>query len=205
MHRKQIRGATIGAGTLLLLSFLGGNRWYLCLILAVVGGVGGFVLPLWFTYRNRRKEIRMITMDMADYLTSVSLLMTAGLTLWDAMRRSLWGCDLKRPLYREISGAFEAYEQGNTVDQLAAFQTMSEACQIPIMSTFVCALVQNYKKGNGELAALFMELSGTCRRERQALAGKLADEATTLLLIPSTIALIVMVVVLAAPAMLQLI
>ena len=147
----------------------------------------------------------MITMDMAEYLTCVSLLLTAGVSLWDALKRSLSEKDVRRPLYRELSGAFEQYEQGYVGDPVSAFQRMSERLCIPAISTFVCALVQNYKKGNQELAALFMELAVRSRTQRRDLATKLADEATTLLLIPGAMALISMILVLLAPALIQLI
>lgn len=205
LRQRQYQGACLGAVLLFALSVFGGNSWIFCLLMATGGGLSGFFLPFLWALRVRKKETRMITMDMADYLTSVSLLMTAGLTLWDALRRGLWGCNLRRPLFREISVAFDAYDQGNTLDQVEAFEEMAMRCRIPVVSTFVCALVQNYKKGSGEIAPLFMELAGTCRNERRTLASKLADEATTLLLIPSTLALIVMVLVLTAPAILQLI
>ena len=197
--------AGIGALGLFGLSLCGGNSLRFAVLLALVGGILGALLPRILVERKRKKVIRMITMDMADYLTSVSLLMTAGLTLWEALRRSLEGNDRKRPLFREIHAAFESYDNGNTVDPVEAFEQMAAKLSIPAISTFVCALVQNHKKGNDEIAALFMDLSVQCRNERRMLAVKLSDEATTLLLLPATISLIVMMIVLIAPAILQLV
>ena len=203
--KKSYRMAAFVGGFTLVLCFIGGNSWIFSVCMALVGGIAGFLLPLWQTSRRKRKENRMITLDMAEYLTAVSLLLSAGISLWDAMRRGLLGRDLKRPLYREISGAFEQYAQGRVSDPVSAFQRMSEALCVPAISTFVCALVQNYKKGNHELAALFMELAVRSRSQRRDLATKMADEATTLLLLPGAMALIAMILVLLAPALLQLI
>ena len=194
-----------GAFTLLSLSLIAGHSLKFTVLAACGGGTVGFFLPRMMVARKRKRIIRMITMDLADYLTSVSLLLTAGLTLWEALRRSLAGNDLSRPLFGEISDAFDAYDRGNTLDQVEAFEKMAARLSVPAISTFVCALVQNHKKGNDEVAALLMDLSVQCRNERRMLAVKLSDEATTLLLIPATISLIVMMLVLIAPAILQLI
>ncbi len=203
--RKSYGTAMAAGGCMLILCLIGRNSIGFCVGMTIVGGTAGFLFPLWQASRKKRKESRLITMDMAEYLTAVSLLLTAGIPLWDALRRGLSGQDLRRPLYREIAGAFEQYEQGHISDPVGAFQRMSERIRIPVVSTFVCALVQNYKKGNNELAGLFMELAVRSRIQRRDLATKLADEATTLLLIPGAMALIAMILVLLAPAMIQLI
>ena len=203
---KKSYGMALGTGGfVLLLCLCAGNSLLFCVGMALAGSVAGFLLPLWQASRKKQRESRMITMDMAEYLTCVSLLLTAGVSLWDALRRSLSGKDVRRPLYRELSGAFEQYEQGYSGDPVSAFQRMSEKLCIPAVSTFVCALVQNYKKGNQELATLFMELAVRSRTQRRDLATKLADEATTLLLLPGAMALIAMILVLLAPALIQLI
>ncbi len=204
MKRRKLY-ACVGAFSLFGLTLFAGNSWKFAIFLALVGCCVGLLIPRVIEGRRRKKMIQMVTMDMADYLTSVSLLLTAGLTLWDALRRSLEGNNLKRPLFQEISNAFEAYDHGNTMDQVEAFELMATKLGIPAVSTFVCALVQNHKKGSDEVAALLMDLSVQCRTERRMLAVKLSDEATTLLLIPATISLIVMILVLIAPAILQLI
>lgn len=202
---KSYKSTIVVGGALLLLSILGGNSVPFCVGLTLAGCILGFLLPLWQQAKKKRKESRMITMDMAEYLTAVSLLLSAGISLWDALKRGLLGKDLRRPLYREMTSVFEQYEQGRVSDPVSAFQRMSDRLCIPAISTFVCALVQNYKKGNNELADLFMELAVGSRTQRRDLATKLADEATTLLLLPGAMALIAMILVLLAPAVLQLI
>lgn len=203
--RKSYKSAILAGGALLLLSILGRNSVFFCVGMTLAGSVLGFLFPLWQQGRKKRKESRMMTMDMAEYLTAVSLLLSAGISLWDALKRGLLGKDVRRPLYRELAHVFEQYEQGRVSDPVSAFQRMSERLCIPVISTFVCALVQNYKKGNNELAGLFMELAVRSRTQRRDLATKLADEATTLLLLPGAMALIAMILVLLAPAVLQLI
>ena len=203
---KKSYGMALGVGAfMLVLCLFAGNTLGFCVVMALIGSIAGFFFPLWQASRKKQRESRMIAMDMTEYLTSVSLLLTAGVSLWDALKRSLSGKDVRRPLYRELSGVFEQYEQRYTGDPVSAFQRMSEKLCIPAVSTFVCALVQNYRKGNQELAALFMELAGRSRTQRRDIATKLADEATTLLLIPGALALLAMVLVLLAPALIQLI
>lgn len=203
-YGKYILSGLLGAVILALLGAAGGNNVRECVIF---GLFGAFASPMayFLVLRNKaQKDRRMIDMDMADYLTSTALLLSSGLNLWDAMQRGMSGCDLKRPLYREIRRAFGLCESGMVRDRVTAFEMVGASLNVPSVSTLVCAIAQNYKKGSGELAELFMNIASDCRRERRDIAGKMADEASTLLLIPSVLVLIAMILMLAGPAVLEL-
>ena len=60
------------------------------------------------------------------------------------------------------------------------------------------------RKGSGEISNLFTTQAQLYRNERRRIAGKLADEAATLLLIPSTLVLLALIVMLLAPAIMEL-
>ena len=149
-------------------------------------------------------EMDMYEIDMADYLTGVALLLYAGLNLWDSMRRALQGSDIRRPLYRDLGLMFDGIDNGKYDSPVDAVEQLATERGSPAMSMLAGAVVQNYKKGAGEIAALFQELSVTARSNRKYLCMKLADEATTLLLLPSAIVLIALIALLLTPAMLTL-
>ena len=171
-----------------------------CLIL---GSIGFFVPPL-MEKRRKKKELKMYEIDMADYLIGVTLLLSSGLTLGDSLRRALTGADLKKPLYRDIAGLFDGIEIGKYGSVVDAFESFASECGSPSVSTLTAVIVQNYKKGSGEIAELFYELSMSARNSRKYLCMKLADEASTLLLIPSTMVLIALVALLLTPAVITL-
>ena len=183
-NRKAIGCGLVSGAALFGLALLGGNGIPVCAAAAIGGAVLGICFPELRAHHLRKKERQLYDLDMADYLTTVSLLLSSGLTIWDALRRALRDSNLKRPLYRDIRSVFEQYDSGRSTDLVDAFERMALACRVPSVSTFVCTVVQNYKKGSDEAAELFMDLARTCRNERRLIASRLADEATTLLLIP---------------------
>lgn len=187
-----------------LLGIAGGNSAAVTVLISAAGFVSGLFLPFVIKKRQKKKERRMYDLDMADYLVTVSLLLSSGLNIWDALKRGMEGFDIERPLFREIGEVFKGYESGALTDLADGFQNMSLKLRIPSVSTFVCAVIQNCRKGSGEISGLFMDMSNTYRSQRRITVSKMADEATTLLLIPSTMVLIALIVILVAPAVMQL-
>ena len=170
----------------------------------VILGVIGFFAPSFMEKRRKKKKLRMYEIDMADYLIGVTLLLSSGLTLGDSLRRALTGADIKKPLYRDIARLFDGIDAGKYGSLVDAFESFASGCGSPSVSTLTAVIVQNYKKGSGEIAELFYELSMSARNSRKYMCMKLADEASTLLLIPSTMVLIALVMLLLTPAVMTL-
>ena len=204
IDKKQLLAALlccIGAGAAALLA---GNKLPFSALCGLICGGLGLILYRLSQKRRRKKELDMYEIDMADYLTGVALLLYAGLNLWDSMRRALQGSDLRRPLYRDLGLMFDGIDNGKYDSPVDAVEQLATERGSPALSMLAGAVVQNYKKGAGEIAALFQELSVTARSNRKYLCMKLADEATTLLLLPSAIVLIALIALLLTPAMLTL-
>lgn len=204
LNKKQLFIALLSGICAVPIALLAGNTLMFSMLCGAVCGVLGF-----FTYRlaqkrKRKKETDMYEIDMADYLTGVSLMLSSGLNLWDSMRRALQGGDLSRPLYRDLRRMFDGIDNGKYESPVAAIEQLATERNSPAISMLTGVVVQNYKKGAGEIAELFRELSVTARNNRKYLCMKLADEATTLLLIPSGIVLIALIALLLTPAMLTL-
>ena len=77
---------------------------------------------------------------------------------------------------------------------------MAARCGDASVSTFVSLVLQNSRKGSTELASLLRLQAVNQRTERKALAKQMADEASTLMLIPSAMILAAILVLTAAPA-----
>ena len=186
------------------LSYAAGNTRLFSAVCGIALGAAGFFAPVFIERRRKKKELRMYEIDMADYLIGVTLLLSSGLTLWDSLNRGLTGADLKKPLYRDIALLFDGIENGKYESPVEAFETFASVRGSPSVSTLTAVIVQNYKKGSGEIAELFYELSMSARSNRKYLCMKLADEASTLLLIPSALVLIALVALLLTPALITL-
>ena len=202
--KKKTAMLLLGFAAGFVISEAAGNSVVFSICCAAICALVCAFLPAYNERRRKKKELRLYEMDMADYLTGVSLLLSSGLTIWDSLRRALSGTDMKKPLYRDIGRLFDGIDSGRFGDPVEAFEQLASECGSPAVSTLTAAIVQNYKKGSGEIAELLRELSLTARNNRKYLCMKLADEATTLLLIPSTVILIALIILLVAPAVITL-
>ncbi|MBO4326539.1 MAG: hypothetical protein J5950_04645 [Clostridia bacterium] len=204
MKRKRLLYAVFGALIGAAISSLAGNSTAFTAVCALAAGTAGLFLPPALIRRKHKKDLKLYEIDMADYLIGVSLLLSSGLTLWDSLRRGLYGMNLKKPLYRDLSKLFDGIDMGKYESPVEAFEEFAAWCGSPAVSTLTAVIVQNYKKGSGEVAALLSELSVTARNNRKYICMKLADEATTLLIIPSAMILIALVALLLTPAIVTL-
>jgi Flp pilus assembly protein TadB len=202
--KKSIFMTITGFAAGFALSLAAGNSVLFSVCCAIAFAAVFRFLPVFAEKRKKKKELKLYEIDMADYLIGVSLLMSSGMTVWESLRRALAGADLGRPLYRDIEMLFEGIDAGKYGDPVEAFEELASECGSPAVSTLTAAIVQNYKKGSGEIAALLRDLSLTARNNRKYICMKLADEATTLLLIPSTLILVALIVLLVAPAVMTL-
>ncbi len=204
VKRKQLAAGSVLCAAVFCCSFFSGNGIAFSIICAAAGFFAGIAAYPLAEKRKKKKESKMFDIDMADYMINVSLLLDAGLTVWDAMRRACGGNDISRPLYRELNKALESLDSGKTDDPVSALEKMAAECEVPSVSILCGMVIQNHRKGSVELARMFRELSVSARNNRKLICMKLADEATTLLLIPSVLALIALLVILIAPAVMML-
>lgn len=87
---------------------------------------------------------------------------------------------------------------------MTAFEDAAARRNSVSFRNFCAMLIQNVRKGSGELSALFAAQAQIYRNERRRIAGKLGDEAVTLLLIPSAIVLAALILLLLAPAIMEI-
>jgi pilus assembly protein TadC len=156
--------------------------------------------------KDRRRQMRL---ELAEILERMAVLLDAGVTLWNAAVIVSDGNG------NGSSGAFEEElrcavrrfqgDSGYYYDPEAAFEEMAVKCSDSTVSTFVSLIVQNSRKGTDELAELLRIQAVNARSERRMLAKQLAEEASTLMLLPSVLVLIAIMALAVAPAIIKLI
>jgi len=104
----------------------------------------------------------------------------------------------------DFNQVFVKIRKGATKDFITGLEELAALRKSAVLSDFCVTVIQNMRKGSGELSGLFTTQAQLYRNERRRLAGKLADEAATLLLIPSTLVLIALIVMLLAPALMEI-
>lgn len=167
----------------------------------------GVLGALFFLYDKQldekiRKRRRSIQLDFPEFLSKLALLVNAGLTATTAITRISKDAKRKRPLYDELSAAIKEIEGGKPEAQV--YEDFARRCRVPEVSTFVAILIQNLRKGNGEMVPLLRLQADSCWEDRKNTAKKLGEEAATKLVFPMALIFIAILIMLLAPAVMQL-
>lgn len=151
---------------------------------------------------KRRSEAlkKSYEMDLPDLMIHVAMFVEAGLGIKDALERAVTAGNQSKPLYKELQNVFKMERKIGSKDFSVILQEIAEKQKILPFSNFSAVIIQNLRKGSDELSDIFTAQAQIYRNERRRMAGKLADEAATLLLIPSTIVLVALILLLITPA-----
>lgn len=204
--RKRLRYKIIGSFCSILF-----------LIVAIVAGIGVIrgsllmglaVLSIWIVpelllYQKMRDLQISIKLDIPNFLDVTALLLEAGQPLWYAVRTagemgdSQLCCRISRSL--RLGGNMETSRNPEILlEQFAA------ELRMPEITSVVAAIVQNSRKGEKELAGVLRMQSRICRQERRDIAEELGNRASNIMLIPSGMVFIAILIMLIAPAIIQL-
>lgn len=143
---------------------------------------------------------RSIVLELPDLLDKLTLLVNAGETVQGAIVRC---ADRKAGpassrLYQELAQTRQ--EIANRVPFHRAMEDFSKRCSVQEVSIFTTTILMNYRRGGDELVAAFRELSRELWEKRKALARMTGEEASSKLVFPMIIIFIVVMVVIASPA-----
>ena len=154
-----------------------------------------------------KKKTRKLRMGLADLLERLAVLVDVGVPLWSALAEVSGYMNKKdgalgEELYKTVSDYMtpDGYYYGPE----EALEKMAKRCGDSQVSTFVSLVLQNSRKGADELVPLLRMHATNQREERKALSKQMADEASTLMVIPSVMVLIGVMVLTAAPALIRL-
>ncbi|MFR1517424.1 MAG: type II secretion system F family protein [Clostridia bacterium] len=180
------------------------ESWLFRILAATIGGAAAYGILLLQARRKEQIRNRSYDMDLPDFMIHIAMFTEAGLNIWDAIERAAGTGSPDRPLYKDIAGAYERVRKGSAKDLMASFEELAEQRRSASLSNFCTMVIQNVRKGSGELSSFFTSQAQIYRNERRRTAGKLADEAATLLLLPSAIVLVALILLLLSPAILEM-
>lgn len=135
-----------------------------------------------------------ILRDFPHVLSQMALLINAGMPLREVVEtasRKQGGV-----LYEEMRVLNDDIRNG--VPEYEAMREFADRCGVDEVRKLSSLIIQNVRKGNSELAAAMMELSGEVWHRRTSQVKELGEKASTGLLIPILIifgGIIVMVVI----------
>ncbi|WP_139996334.1 type II secretion system F family protein [Paenibacillus paridis] len=173
-------------------------------ILLGVGVVFGIVLTIRpFVEAGRRVDQRkqQIITELPDMLSKLMLLVGAGETVQQALARCLEGKDSDRhPLYKEWRDAVMSLRNGQAFS--SAMERFNRRCSVQEVSIFTTVLLLNYRRGGEHFVLALRELSYTLWEKRKAIARSRGEEASSKLVFPLVGILLVLMILVASPAVL---
>ncbi len=194
----------IASFMLLPLTYVYGKSLLISSIIFVVLTVSFILLPNSLVESKMKELRRSFSLNMPDYLERVAILLDSGQNLWASIEKAAMVNEDEFSLEGEISRTMrEIHEcRGSEKDPCDAFSDMAKRLASSHVSSFVSLIVQNSRKGQSELVEIIRMQAAIYRNDRKNVAKKLGEEATTLMLIPTTIVFIGVLILLLAPAFL---
>ena len=168
-----------------------------------------FALPFAQEYsifdKAKKKKLKM-RLCLSNLMERMAVLLDAGFPVWSAFvavgevmdpRKDALAGEVRRTI-AGFSG-----QNGYIYSPEEALEAMADRCGDTSISTFVSLVLQNSRKGSRDIAALLRLAAVNQRAERKAIVKQMADEAATLMVIPSVMILGAILVLIAAPAVIR--
>lgn len=175
-------------------------------VLSLILGVG--VYPLQKEKEKKQKELTRKEMqrDYPDIIQKLVLFLRAGFTIRKALEKIAEGYlrskekyhAKERRAYEEIVRTCREMQGG--IYEAEAYERFGTRCGISQYKILSVLLVQNLKKGNQNLLELLEREEAVAEDERKRSAKVRGEEASTKLLLPMVLQLIVVLMILMIPA-----
>lgn len=151
----------------------------------------------------RKKQQQMI-MELPDILSTIVLLVNAGETVNRAWIRCVESRPHKAqtPLYKELAQA--VHELQMNVSFVKVMEDFSKRCALHEVSLFTSTLLLNYKRGGSDFVVALHALSLELWQRRKSVSRTLGEEASSKLVFPMVLIFVVVMVIVAAPALLMM-
>lgn len=153
---------------------------------------------------KRKKEKQQMIVDYPEILSKLTLLLGAGINLRKAMERI--GKDYvgsrkegaERKAYEVIVEICQEMDRG--VPEKKAYEDLGEKCGLLYYRTLSALLIQHLQKGSRDMGRILEEEASKAQEMRRQQARILGEQASTKLLIPMILMLLVVFVILIVPA-----
>ena len=148
--------------------------------------------------KAKKKKMKM-RLSLSDLMERMAVLLDADIPIWSAFVAVGEVMDPKKDaLAAEIRRTIAGFSGRN-----GYYYSPEDRCCDTSISTFVSLVLQNSRKGSRDVAALLRLAAVNQRAERKAIVKQMADEAATLMVIPSVMILGAILVLIAAPAVIS--
>lgn len=177
------------------------------LIFPVLGAAAAVLIP----FRDRQKEKerkrereRRMMLDYPQIVSKLAVFYGAGLPVrraWEKIVRDYEEKGGKCEAYAEMARTYHMMERGTP--ELQAYAEFGNRCHCRAYRKLAGILEQNVRNGSGELRkALETELESAFE-EQKAAARKMGEEASTKLLVPLFLMLLIVMIIVTVPAFLS--
>ncbi|TXK85406.1 type II secretion system F family protein [Paenibacillus sp. N3.4] len=149
-----------------------------------------------------RKKQQLMILELPEVLSTIVLLVNAG----ETVNRAWVHCVNARPhkahtpLYKELAQAVHELEMNISFSKV--MDDFSKRCALHEVSLFTSTLMLNYKRGGSDFVIALQSLSLDLWQRRKSVSRTLGEEASSKLVFPMVLIFIVVMVIVAAPALL---
>lgn len=196
MHVSSFLLALLFIGIILMGSDGSDNNVVIIMFLSV-----GLGFPFYDLKKRLDKKRLLMQIDFPDFLNKLTLLVGAGMTVSSAWSKIVEENSSTRPLQNEMKKVFYEVRAGKS--EIEAYEGFAKRCRMPVVTKFVSVLLQNLRKGSGELIKVLDSLSDECWEMRKTAAKRMGEEASTKLLFPMMIMLAGIFIVIMTPIILE--
>ncbi len=159
--------------------------------------------------KEREKKKRSLILAYPEFVSKLSLLLGAGMSISGALRKMGQMYGQRRSVGGKKEEVYEALhrmicEMDNGMGELRAFQTFSEDCDLQPYRKLVTLLISGQKVGNRRLLEQLNEEADRVFLERKNEARRLGEEAGTKMLVPMMMMLVIVMGIVMIPAFLSI-
>ncbi|WP_068775625.1 type II secretion system F family protein [Paenibacillus sp. FJAT-26967] len=173
---------------------------------ALLGLLGACLTPVILINqmdRQVKKRKRDIIMELPEVLSKMILLINAGETVQKALSRCVDSSRLATSaLQVELVQAARELEMNASLPKV--MEDLNKRCAMQEIALFTTTILLNYRRGGEDFLVALRSLSKELWDRRKAESRKLGEEASSKLVIPMVLIFVVVMVVVAAPAMLSM-
>lgn len=151
---------------------------------------------------KQKKKYDSIKSDFPDVVSKLVLLVNAGMNVNRAWEKICTETKRKAPLYQELKITYMQIQGGKPESE--AYEEFARRCKVKEITKFITLIIQNLKKGSGDMVPLLKLQAEECWELRKMRAKQRGEEASTKLIIPMMIMFIGILIIVVLPAIMQL-
>lgn len=143
---------------------------------------------------------REIILELPVLLNKMTLLINAGETVQQAIHRCSEQGDLIGPLYNELRTLSHELRDSRSFPE--ALEDFSKRCAVQEVAMLSTTILLNYRRGGNDFVLALQDIGRVLWDKRRSVAKTLGEEASSKLVFPMVIIFLIVMVVVASPAIL---